>query len=378
MPLQNSPNAITLANIQTEFGGTSPISITEYYAGAGIVPAGTVGYPGGVLTAIPSSGAISLANFYGASAAPQLGAFFGGGIPNTNNSYYTASISLLNFSTETTSESASGLTTPGTTGACGSTLTRGYVFGTNQPLSFVSSQVIGRYQFTTLTYSNTSASMPSGWITGGSSNDTVARVMNSSGSAMYMSAFKQTTTTKFVPSSETVSSINVSTTNHHTSGVGYSTTKAYLLGGMTNRDQKTSTFTNSVKRFFFSTETYDTALFNINNSGASRISFNTSTAAYNLAVGSTLYQKLTFATETLSDAGTYNSSYTNMGASTGNGCYSKIKGYFISNNGAAFGSSPFNTLGFYSFDTDTSGALAATLPVARNSATTGSTQSAAI
>ncbi len=64
--------AIALTDIQTEFGGTNPIDITEYYAGAGLVPAGTTGGNGsdGVAsnTVIPSSGQIKFANFYNAAA----------------------------------------------------------------------------------------------------------------------------------------------------------------------------------------------------------------------------------------------------------------------------------------------------------------------
>jgi hypothetical protein len=54
---------LTLANIQTEFGGSNPISLSEYYAGGSLVPAGTTGTYG----AVPSSGAISIRNFYGTS-----------------------------------------------------------------------------------------------------------------------------------------------------------------------------------------------------------------------------------------------------------------------------------------------------------------------
>lgn len=54
---------LSLANIQTEFGGSNPISLSEYYAGGTYVPAGTTGTYG----AVPSSGAISIRNFYGTS-----------------------------------------------------------------------------------------------------------------------------------------------------------------------------------------------------------------------------------------------------------------------------------------------------------------------
>lgn len=55
---------LSLNQIQTEFGGSNPISLSEYYAGGGLVPAGTTGTYG----AVPSSGAISIRNFYGTSA----------------------------------------------------------------------------------------------------------------------------------------------------------------------------------------------------------------------------------------------------------------------------------------------------------------------
>ena len=59
---------LSLADIQTEFGGSNPISLSEYYAGGLYVPAGTTGTYG----AVPSSGAISIRNFYGTSAATAL------------------------------------------------------------------------------------------------------------------------------------------------------------------------------------------------------------------------------------------------------------------------------------------------------------------
>jgi len=53
MALQTS-GAISLANIQTEFGGSNPISLSEYY---------------GVASGIPASGTISIGDFYGKSSA---------------------------------------------------------------------------------------------------------------------------------------------------------------------------------------------------------------------------------------------------------------------------------------------------------------------
>ena len=56
MALQTS-GAISLNDIQTEFGGSNPISISEYY---------------GAAAGIPSSGTISLDDFYGASASTTI------------------------------------------------------------------------------------------------------------------------------------------------------------------------------------------------------------------------------------------------------------------------------------------------------------------
>tara|TARA_B100001939_G_C16881408_1_gene591080 strand:+ start:32 stop:781 length:750 start_codon:yes stop_codon:yes gene_type:complete len=58
MALQSS-GAISLANIQTEFGGSNPISMNEYYRGGGLVPSS--------VTAVPASGTIDMADFYGTS-----------------------------------------------------------------------------------------------------------------------------------------------------------------------------------------------------------------------------------------------------------------------------------------------------------------------
>lgn len=61
MPLPSS-GPISLTMIQTEFGGTAPISITEYYRGGTYVPNTATN------ANIPTSGTISLHNFYGSAA----------------------------------------------------------------------------------------------------------------------------------------------------------------------------------------------------------------------------------------------------------------------------------------------------------------------
>ena len=59
-----SSGAVSLNDIQTEFGGSNPIGINEYYAGGAYVPAGATGTNG----AVPSSGQIAISNFYGTTA----------------------------------------------------------------------------------------------------------------------------------------------------------------------------------------------------------------------------------------------------------------------------------------------------------------------
>jgi hypothetical protein len=68
-----SSGALSLDDIQTEFGGSNPIGINEYYAGGGLVPPGTSGTNGPV----PSSGEISINNFYGTAQLVPTGLFGG-------------------------------------------------------------------------------------------------------------------------------------------------------------------------------------------------------------------------------------------------------------------------------------------------------------
>ena len=63
MALQSS-GAISLDDIATEFGGSTPHALSEYY---------------GVATGIPSSGTIALSDFYGASASAGSGGSGGSG-----------------------------------------------------------------------------------------------------------------------------------------------------------------------------------------------------------------------------------------------------------------------------------------------------------
>ena len=63
MALQAS-GAISLANLATEFGDTTPNSMSEFYAGGSLVGTNNA--------SVPSSGAIALSDFYNATAALVL------------------------------------------------------------------------------------------------------------------------------------------------------------------------------------------------------------------------------------------------------------------------------------------------------------------
>jgi len=61
MPIPGPGVAISMNTIAAEFGGTVPHSLSEYYRGGGLVPNAPAN------AAIPTSGTISMGNFYGAT-----------------------------------------------------------------------------------------------------------------------------------------------------------------------------------------------------------------------------------------------------------------------------------------------------------------------
>lgn len=84
MTLPNPGVPLSISDIKGEFGGPSNPSLQNYYAGGGYVPAGTVGYYG----PIPSSGAISIQDFYGAQAYLASYQLFAGTYQDEYNNLY--------------------------------------------------------------------------------------------------------------------------------------------------------------------------------------------------------------------------------------------------------------------------------------------------
>lgn len=68
MALQTS-GAISLANVQSEFGASNPIGINEYYRGGSNVPNSSAN------SSIPTSGQIQLDDFYGGTASSSDNTF---------------------------------------------------------------------------------------------------------------------------------------------------------------------------------------------------------------------------------------------------------------------------------------------------------------
>lgn len=77
-------NPLGMQQIANEFSSGTVLPLSSYYAGGTYVPSGTKGYPsGGGATDIPSSGAISINNFYGSSKASKTNYKFN--TPGTTN-----------------------------------------------------------------------------------------------------------------------------------------------------------------------------------------------------------------------------------------------------------------------------------------------------
>jgi len=95
MVLQNSGNTISLSNIQFEFGGVNPINLSEYYNN------GIGGYVVNI-TGIPTSGTITLSNFFSKAKPSVLPTIISNGVSanltqiGTTGYYYYIFDSIIN------------------------------------------------------------------------------------------------------------------------------------------------------------------------------------------------------------------------------------------------------------------------------------------
>jgi hypothetical protein len=109
-----SSGTLALSAIQTEFGGSNPISMSEYYAGGSNVPSGATGDSG----SIPSSGAVAVSQFYGSTARVAIALTISSTTQNYNifanrGGTYSAGISDVTLTVQAIvgSTGASGLDT---------------------------------------------------------------------------------------------------------------------------------------------------------------------------------------------------------------------------------------------------------------------------
>jgi hypothetical protein len=75
-----SSGQIALSTVQTEYGGSNPISLSEYYSGGANVPSGISGNNG----TIPTSGEIQMGDFRGSENTAYVSAT-GGTITTSGN-----------------------------------------------------------------------------------------------------------------------------------------------------------------------------------------------------------------------------------------------------------------------------------------------------
>ena len=118
-----SSGTITIAQIQTEFGGSNPASLSEYYRNGAYVPDTSAN------SSIPTSGTITMANFYGGNGATTSGTFSAANFTTqsnvSRNGTYTSNNLTLSVTNGPITVSTSGAGSPqiqqGSTGSYAST-----------------------------------------------------------------------------------------------------------------------------------------------------------------------------------------------------------------------------------------------------------------
>ena len=105
-----SSGTITIAQIQTEFGGSNPASLSEYYRNGAYVPDTSAN------SSIPTSGTITMANFYGGNGATTSGTFSAANFTTqsnvSRNGTYTSNNLTLSVTNGPITVSTSGAGTP--------------------------------------------------------------------------------------------------------------------------------------------------------------------------------------------------------------------------------------------------------------------------
>ena len=152
---------ISITDLVTEFGGSAPHSLTEYYRGGSLVPSGPAAN-----NSIPTSGAISLTNFFGA-------------VKETSTDNYTINIASRNigfflaygFSTAATGFPF-GAISANTIGFSGFNVTIEAVYWTANSIFFRASTNPGNSGWTSMTVGSTTLNRADATYGGGGSIST--------------------------------------------------------------------------------------------------------------------------------------------------------------------------------------------------------------
>lgn len=362
MTLPSYPNQITLLDIQTEFGGATPIGLNEYYADGAYVTAGTIGYPLGVATAIPSSGAIAMSNFHGAQSVPYFGAFIGGS--DLYNSINLSIIQLLSLTNETTSVSSATFS-PGAFKAFAgaSALSLMYTIGYLDLFNQIKN--ISKYLFTTDTSATTAA------LNGSVLNPSA--IINNTGQFFYWPDLNAATR-KFTVSTETEGSITAIplTSINYTRVSGYNTTYGWLITGVTTAPgAKTASYTTAVQKMGLSNETFYSTSAVATNTNSRICLTGPTTCVWQSANASSVYiwEKLTYSTDTVSAGATMSSAYKHPTDGAGADKVSSLtKGYFVPELNLTSSDPDYcKYIGAYTYSTDTLSIAGATFGTGQTS-----------
>lgn len=352
MTLPVNPNQISLSQIQTEFGGAAPTSLSEYYSAGAQVPQGSLGFPGGTTTQIPTSGQISFSNFHGATLVTPVGIFSGGSDSTPAN---RNSVNKMPFSTETITLLSTTLSRAGGPGSAGNGITKSFLFNMSDGTNVYAE--IRRMTYSTDTMATISA------VTNNASQ--LNATATSSSHVYILLAFSVSTLDKFNKSAETMGTVGAAISTPTSWGAGLqSSTKGYFCAGATAYDPKTGyTGTNIIRSINFSNDSQSTLSAVTTASGQIYGSFSTPSTGY-FTFFSSGWNKLDFSTEAISNGKAHDNNHF-PSANYGQLARSSTKGYFLTTNGGT-NNAITGVLQTYIISNDTyGGVLASTMSPAR-------------
>jgi len=264
MALQSSGLPIALTDIETEFGGTAPTSIDEYYKGGLYVPNTAAN------ASIPTSGEIEMADFYGASNA----------VDSTPDSFTFTDVTGASLSTTYTSNqitvSGLGSGVSATVSVSGGTYSKNSASYTSSSTTAVNGDTFRLRNTSSGSYSTTtSTTLTIGGVSDSYSITTQAApaLDDTPDGWSYSSLTGQPTSTWIISASETLSGMNTSGTLSVSGGEA-----SVNFGGFTSSNQ-TVYNGDGVRLRVFSSSSNSTSATVYASIGSASTSFTVTTAA---------------------------------------------------------------------------------------------------